>query len=108
MNAGLSCDTRAMRLLLALASCLTLALIPTTVATAQSGNPDGVGADPGSPAAREYTVPIDAGRHSGGSGGSTSSSGGSHSSGGSGGSSASGGSHSSGGSGGSSAPGGSS
>src|SRR4051812_44742405 len=92
MKPARSCDTRAMRSLLALASCLTLALIPATVATAQSGNPDDVHADPGSPAAKEYTVPIDAGRHAGGTGGSHGTSGGSGSSGGSGGSGGFGGS----------------
>jgi hypothetical protein len=74
-----------MRLLLGLASCLTLALVPAAAATAQSGGSDEVHVDPGSPAGKEYQIPVDTGRHagSGGSSSSSSSSGGSGSSGGS-------------------------
>jgi hypothetical protein len=74
-----------MRAFLGLASCLTLALVPATAALAQGGGSDEVHVDPGSPAGKEYQIPVDSGRHagSGGSSGSTSSSGGSGSSGGS-------------------------
>src|SRR4051812_2769042 len=64
-----SCGTPPMRFILGLTGILAALLVVAVAASAKSSPPDdGISAAPGSPAAKQYQIPLDAGRSAGGAG----------------------------------------